>query len=145
MFPEDDYLARIGRALYANNYLEWLIIEVIGLLGSTKSTASLASMQGGNLLRALQQSIGLSSIPDAALRQRLEDLARDYDLLIDERNDIAHARPATTPDDLPRLYRWAPKRTDNTAFISEVQLEGFVERALDLNRRFDEARQTLTH
>ena len=99
-------------------------------------------MEGGRILKALRASVDGSALEGPA-REGLIELTNDYERLVRVRNDITHARPATTPEGAQRLYRWAPPRTARTASITEQALKDFVDSALALNRRFDQARQQL--
>jgi hypothetical protein len=74
MYPEDTYLMQPGRAVYANNYLEWLIIEVIQLLDATATMADLAAMAGGQIVKSLDSAIAGRKNLDANLIARLADL-----------------------------------------------------------------------
>lgn len=143
MYPEDSYLTNLGRTLYANNYLEWLIIEVVGLLDPSATVTDLAAMEGGRIAQSFRRAMTAVSGLDAGLLASLHDLSRDYDLHVSRRNGIAHARPATAPDGKQRLYRWDVKRGVSPHFVKGQDLIDFAANALDLVRRFEGVRQRL--
>lgn len=139
MYPEDSYLTKLGKAIYAMNYLEWIIIEVILLLKSSKSIDQLAGMDGGQLNNELHKVIS----GNIDYKERAMPLAEQHLEIIRKRNDIAHARPATTLKNRQQLYRWAPTKTTRAQFITEEELEAFTISAEELDRKFDHLRQKI--
>jgi hypothetical protein len=62
---------------------------------------------------------------------------------VNKRNEIVHARPATTEWGEQRLYRWDAKRGVTPHFFTGEQLTEFADNAIKLARGFDGVRQQL--
>lgn len=112
MEPEDDYLVALGRAHYLWGYLEWSIVHILDKWDEV-SPAGLAHKSGGQIAGAFR-----STVEDHPERQAL---SAAFDVLVERRNDIAHARPATLAEG-QRLYRWmAPE--NGRAKAEEMNLD----------------------
>jgi hypothetical protein len=111
VYPEQDYLEQLGRALYAMNYCEYLAVEVTCWLNPNLDFARLASSDGGTIARELKAATTRagSTIPGDA-----HHAADDFGRLVDDRNDVVHARPSTDNEGRQRLFRWAPARSRAT-------------------------------
>jgi len=141
MYPEDEYLTLLGRALYAVNYCEYLAIEVTCWLDNTRDFASLAGSEGGGIANALKAAVRLagSSVPTEAA-----DIANDFGHLVDDRNDVIHARPATDDEGRQRLFRWAPTRPRaQTQTVTEDVLNALADASLAIYGRLGKLRKHL--
>lgn len=128
-FPHDGgYTARLGAAVYAFAYVEWLLIEVTRLLEPSHPIESLTGGTSGARAEKLKAALEAASLPaavDQGIGQRFADL-------VVQRNDILHSHPATDPDGRQRLYRWSPRR-GRVGFISDDTLDALIVAAEALN------------
>lgn len=141
MMPEDEYLRRLGRAVYAVAYLEWLVFEVIRLLNPAIGLADLAKLPGGQIVKHLRKAA--ANCIDPETKAELSQLCHEFGLLYRDRNDIVHARPATTGTGEQRLYRWAPGAEKQAGFIDDARLDVLVDGSLNLARKLDSIRLRL--
>lgn len=82
-----------------------------------------------------------------SIDQKLLQLARSFHTLLDERNHIVHAHPATcsgqggTGPTSQRLYRWdgGEGRTGETSWVTTARLDGFADQALALGHQIQAA------
>ena len=111
--PDDGYLAVLGRAAYTWAYTEWTVLYLIHWQ-SGDDLANCAGGTGGAIVKALHRL--LQAPPPAEVSEAAWTLASSGSegllRLSKRRNDILHARPATTPSKQQRLNRWAPGRDD---------------------------------
>jgi hypothetical protein len=138
-FPHDpEYVARLGAAVYAFAYLEWLLIEILGLIdpstGIRETTAGSSGRRASRLDRALKAA-ALPSDVDLGIGHR-------FLALVSERNDIIHAHPATDAQAGQRLYRWAPHK-GKVAFVSDATLTAFIQAVEDLTQDANRLREYL--
>jgi hypothetical protein len=111
------YVAKLGAALYTFQYVEWVIIEILGNLRPDRNVRWSAGQTSGQIARALQDT--LVTMDDPA------DLGTRWVELTQIRDDIVHSRPATDPLGRQRLYRWAPTRQALARFITDEALDKF--------------------
>jgi hypothetical protein len=123
---DPDYTALLGEAVYVFAYAEWLLLEIIRLRDATATHDDLARMMSGEVARRLREA--LSSVPP----DRERGIAAQFAELVQLRNDMIHAHPATAHDGSQRLYRWAPDK-QRFGFVSRGILEQFIADVEDLN------------
>ncbi len=141
MYPEDDYLTLLGRALYSMNYCEYLAIEVTCWLDKNLDFARLAGSEGGAIADALKAAVALAgpSVPVEAV-----EIANQFGLLVYDRNDVIHARPSTDNQGRQRLFRWAPTRPRaRTQTVTEDVLKALADKSLAINERLGALREHL--
>jgi hypothetical protein len=128
-FPHDpEYVARLGAAVYAFAYLEWLLIEILGLLDPSTTMHERTEGTSGRRALRLKEALDSAALP-AEVDQGIGDR---FMALVAQRNDIIHAHPATDPQAAQRLYRWAPDR-GQVAFVSDETLTLFILAVEELN------------
>ena len=93
----------LGRAVYQLNGLEWLVIEVARRLDPTTKIDVLAGMTSMRIAEQLSSKVRhATGLMDDQISE-LQHLAAEYAQLPDIRNNVAHARPATTPNGRQRV------------------------------------------
>lgn len=130
--PEDEYVLLIGQLAYMVSYLEWIIMGDLPRLAhqvpASLTVEALAGKSTGQIAGALAKAA--PAIGDDAVRAYVECAGRVLGEAAERRNDVLHARPATSPDRRQRLYRWKPadgRGAARTFFIDTAWLE----RAID--------------
>jgi len=98
---DDEYAARIGKAVYVFAYYEWTIIYLTDHLKPSEKFVRKYSRGKENhtsrkVLKAFRKA---HEKPEVALskdvRKMLKECAEDFDDLIDSRNALVHAHPIT--------------------------------------------------
>jgi hypothetical protein len=131
--PHDpEYVARLGAAVYAFAYTEWLIFELVQLANQTTAIGQLTAMPAREVALALRRGLGDRGIAS--------DLPDRWEAVVQARHDIVHAHPATDGVEGQRLYRWLPGRA---YFVSNERLTEFIAEVERLNSDADELRNTL--
>jgi hypothetical protein len=126
--PHDpEYVARLGAAVYAYAYTEWLIFEVVRLADPTLSIANLVTMHARDIASALRRGLGKRDIDS--------DIPDRWEAVVQARHDIVHAHPATDAVEGQRLYRWRPERAH---FVSNERLTEFITEVEQLNSDADD-------
>jgi hypothetical protein len=125
---DDEYLFRVGVALYGFNSINNFLIEIIAHLDATADRTLLGDHESGLVLRKFRTVtnlwVGESIEPHASLAASL------FEILNSERTDFVHAYPITSPSGAQVLHR----RRDSKGKYFEVSVEfldSFIER-LDL-------------
>ncbi|MDV7992079.1 hypothetical protein [Rhodococcus sp. IEGM 1374] len=125
-FPDDDYLAAIGRMTYAIGYLEWSILGDLPQIDGLPEALTVEKLAGktvADIGKTLQSN--LDGVEDSETRAWLK-MAADYLLSFsNRRNAVLHGRPATTDDGEPQLSRWT-KKPGEQYFITPKLLEDLV-------------------
>ncbi|KAA1430443.1 hypothetical protein [Mycolicibacter arupensis] len=130
--PEDDYVLLIGQLAYTVSYLEWIILgDLPGLAQHVPASLTVSALAGkstGQIAGALAKAA--PNIGDDAVRAYVECAGRLLGEAANVRNDVLHARPATSPDHRQRLYRWRPAtgQKRHSAFFIDT---AWLERAID--------------
>jgi hypothetical protein len=114
------YVAKLGAALYAFQSVEWVMIEILGKLRTDRGARWSAGRTSGQIARALRDALLMARDP--------QSLGEKWIQLTETRDDIVHARPATDPDGRQRLFRWAPTRQAVARFITDDDLDGFIQK-----------------
>jgi hypothetical protein len=140
--PDDAYLLALGRAIWAVNRLEWVVIEVTGRLDQSHDFGAIADETTGGVSFKFKAAVAGAGLTDGALASELSELADQFAKLATERNDVAHARPQKTDDGRERLYRWSV-RHDVGRFIEDADLHELETRAYDIRRRLSPLRPKL--
>lgn len=131
--PHDpEYVARLGAAVYAFAYTEWLIFELVRLADPTISIADLVAMPARNIAPALRTGLRNRGIAS--------DIPDRWETVVRARHDIVHAHPATDVVQGQRLYRWRPGRAH---FVSNERLTEFMIEVERLNSDADDLRIAL--
>lgn len=131
--PHDrEYVARLGAAVYAFAYTEWLIFELVQLADQTTRISHLIAMPAREVAPALRRGLG-----DRGLASDIPDR---WEELVQARHDIIHAHPATDEVDRQKLYRW---RSGRAHFVSSERLTKFIADVERLNIDADRLRNAL--
>lgn len=137
-FPHDPrYVTRLGAAVYAFAYLEWLLVDIIRLLDADITADWISRRTSGQLADKLVALIAKASLPDEAH----PSIGTRFEELVDERNLIVHAHPATV-DGQQRLTRWSPQHGRFGA-VTDDELDRFIRAAEQLNRDANTTRRHL--
>jgi len=137
--PHDaDYVARLGMAVYAFAYTEWLIIYLVTWLEPSRSVRELGQEWSRQIGRALQEALAKADLP-ASLRDL--NLGDRWLEVLESRNDIIHAHPATDKLAGQRLHRTAPGRVH---WVSSARLTAFVRDVEQINRDANAIRRHLS-
>lgn len=108
--PDDEYLLRLGKVAYAVSYVEWTVLgDLYGLrdrLPANLTVQHLAGKTTGSIAKALRDA--LPEIADPEVHEFIEASAEVLADLSTRRNQVLHARPATTEDGRQRLLRYRP-------------------------------------
>ncbi len=135
--PDDAYLMLLGRAAYTWAYTEWSLLYIIKW-ATGEDLSHLVGGTGGRIVRRFESVVDDLEAPDN-LRDGARESARRLLALNDRRNDLLHARPATTPDtEEQRLNRWAPGNDAATpGFIEHTDIERFITELEDVEDLID--------
>ena len=136
--PDSEYLAALGWAAYCYLGLEWRVVYILHWSDPSKPVAELCSLTGGHLARSLGDL--WTKDPSHA------ELAKRFGDLVDRRNDMAHAHPATQSDPEPaqRLFRHETKRPRRKVeWIDGAWLSGFTEDVQALSRDLEPVRNEI--
>lgn len=113
-YPDDPYLAQVGRLAYAVSGLEWSVLGDLSghaaVLPPALSVGALAGKSTGRIADTIKRH--LNDVRDKDVQAWLREGANALDAVSDIRNHVLHARPATI-NGQQRLYRW---REANDAF-----------------------------
>src|SRR3712207_2966772 len=109
-YPENAYLAELGRSIYALAYLEWGLLGDLPHLQGLPPAISVQAL-AGKTTAVIAQTIrsNLASVSDPKVSEWLQAHAEALDALAPRRNGVVHARPATIGGK-QRLNRWARVR-----------------------------------
>jgi|ERR1044071_1826334 hypothetical protein len=127
-----EYIARLGAAVYAFAYTEWLMFEVVRLADPTISIAKLVAMHASEIAPALRRGLRKRGIAS--------DIPDRWAGVVQSRHDIVHAHPATDEVEGQRLYRWRPGRAH---FVSNERLTEFIVEVEQLNSDANDLRIAL--
>ena len=131
--PHDpEYVARLGAAVYAFAYTEWLMFELVRLADPTIPMSDLVARHAREVAPALRRGLGHRGIAS--------DIPDRWEAAVRARHDIVHAHPATDAVEGQRLYRWLPGRAH---FVSDERLTEFIADVEGLNSDADELRNAL--
>jgi len=131
--PHDpEYVARLGAAVYAFAYTEWLLFELVRLADPTIPISDLIALHARDVAPALRRGLGNRGV--------VSDIPDRWGALVQARHDIIHAHPATDQVGGQRLYRWLPRRAH---FVSTKRLTEFVADVERLNRDANRLRKAL--
>ncbi|MDY0914487.1 hypothetical protein [Rathayibacter festucae] len=105
--PEPEYLVRIGEIAYTASSMEWTILGDLHRLQSTLpanlTLAELEPWETSRIARKLKDEV--PNVTDVGTRDYLTAVYRALFTAGEIRNDVLHARPATTTDGSQRLNR----------------------------------------
>lgn len=144
--PAPSYFQKLGEVSYEISGLEWLVIEVIRRLDPSVSISDLSAMTAGGIAEQLISKVATNrlGVLDSEQQRQLASMAAEFDALRWLRNDVIHARPATTPDGRQRLYRWAPAMNPpTTRWIDDDFLDELLPRIKALSYRVSACRTWL--
>ncbi len=131
--PHDpEYVARLGAAVYAFAYTEWLIFELVQLVDPTIPISDLIAMHARDVAPALRRGLGNRGV--------VSDIPDRWRALVQARHDIIHAHPATDAVEGQRLYRCLPRRAH---FVSNERLTEFVAEVEQLDTDANRLRKAL--
>jgi hypothetical protein len=118
--PHDpEYTALLGAAVYAFAYTEWMLMEILRSLEPDATHASLAELTSGQVAAQLRTAI--EKLPQEEGRE----IGKRFAALVERRNDMIHAHPATAADGAQRLSRWAPHKS-RFALLSDAIVREFI-------------------
>ena len=132
MRPDNDYLSKLGFAHYTIQGTTWNVVYALHY-ATGERVGDLAVSSQRRLATQLKKVWGHDP--------KLLKLAKIFHQLLDERNHIVHAHPATRSTTgntggprSQRLFRWdvGEGRTGETSWVTEARLDRFTERALAL-------------
>jgi hypothetical protein len=105
MYPDDEYLTKIGRLAYLVSYVEWAVLGDLPRLSLPDPLNARALMDGttGTIAGRIERSLPL--VTDPAVAAWLAEAVKTLREVSRIRNDMLHARPATI-DGEPRLLRY---------------------------------------
>lgn len=146
--PDDEYLRLIGSAAYKVGYLEWIplgdLTRLAEHLPKGLTVAALAGKTTGQIASALTKAS--PSIADEPTRRYLAVAGELLAKASAARNDLLHARPATT-DEGQRLDRWKADdhrgphvaKVITTAWLEELNtnLDGWLTQMFAVRQRLD--------
>ena len=123
--PGPDYLSAIGELAFAVSTLEGLLIfDVPRLARALPVTFTAASLAGATTTGIGQRFIDVAGkVTDPGVQRYCAVGGQALREVGTIRNDVLHARPATSPDGGQRLYRWI----GDAAFFLE---DSWMERAI---------------
>lgn len=110
MEPDDDYLASLGRFVYAVALMEWTVLGLLPSIPGLPERLRLEALAGettGGIGRRLADVDLLAEVADPKVRDWLSLFGAHFQVVAERRNAVLHARPAAI-DGKPRLYRWLP-------------------------------------
>ena len=125
-FPDEQYLVLVGRLAYSASYAEGLILFDLPHLPGLPpelSTTSLESRTTGQIADHIEHHLDRIDNRDVAIY--LEACSEGLRRIRDLRNDLLHARPATTVDGLQRLLRRL--RDGEPFWITDEWIESSIE------------------
>ncbi len=98
----DEYIASLGRAVYAFSLLEWNIIWCLERMvpSDIGSVSRKMSMQISKKFSRISQKI-----LDSNLRDQCITVSTEFELLVKKRNALLHAKPGTATDGSQLLFR----------------------------------------
>lgn len=137
--PHDrDYVARLGAAVYAFAYLEWRLLTIIRMLDPAMGHRETEWRTSGQVAHALRAALATADIP-----QELEQgIGERFAALVEIRNDIIHAHPATHPEQGQRLDTWAPRRR-RFGWVDDELLSAFIHDVESVSRDANTLRESL--
>jgi hypothetical protein len=138
-FPDQEYVARLGRLAYAIGYLEWSILGALPDLASVLPASVRLENIVGETTWSIGQRLAEATVEDPALRAWLTKGGAALKEISRRRNAVLHARPATDDAGRQRLYRWHPRR-DQIFWITDEYLDELVEDIYELTRSIDSMR-----
>ena len=118
------YVAQVGQATYAYSYLEWQIVS-IGQKIAPGFGYDMAKKAAGKIAVKLDDELAAFS-GDVSLKADLQAVTQRLKTIVDRRNDLFHAHPATLKGQ-QRLQRWTPTRVFNwepddiVMFVHEIE------------------------
>ncbi len=116
MSKDPDYLESLGRAIYRWAQMEWAIVYLTKEIHPEgRAVQRSATMTAGHIARRLRSALDETNVSDAAFSDA-KSIANEYEALLQRRNDIVHAQPATMSGQ-QRLHR---VRADGTHESIEV-------------------------
>ena len=140
--PDDDYLFRLGVALYGFSSINSFMTEIICLLDNEKSRTELVSdFTSGEILDLFRQTRKKlkSQHRLSEIRKIMQETADLFGKLNTERTDFVHAYPITVKDKEQILHR----RKDDKGKYFEVTnefLDDFISRLHDVSMKLYEIR-----
>lgn len=148
--PEDGYLSLVGQMAYMTTSLEGLIIFDLNGLSTYLPIELTASALAGKTTRTIGTFIQthLESVTDPDVELYLANGANALIEVSEYRNDLLHARPATTEDGKTRLNRWTagnPQNPQKAFWISSDWLVEKIERISQLQQELNDVRPLHRH
>ena len=125
MKPDNEYLSKLGFAHYAIQGTTWSVVYALNYATGERV---------GELAVSSQRRLATRLKEVWRDDPKLLKLARSFHQLLDERNHIVHAHPATRSTAgstggprSQRLYRWdvGEGRTGETSWVTEARLDRF--------------------
>jgi hypothetical protein len=109
-------------AVYVFAYTEWRLVYLINALDPSKTVRVLAEQWSKQIATALRVALAAAELPEPL---RALEVGNRWSDLLDVRNDIIHAHPATDRESGQRLHRWAPTQ-GRVAWVSTERLSAFI-------------------
>lgn len=125
--PEsDEYLFRLGVALYGFASINSFMTEIICHIDSTQNRTKLLDLTSGRVIASFRITMDIAKIKYPQIIPIMEKTLELFSMLNDQRTDFVHAYPITSSKDgkTQILHR----RKDNKKYfeIDEVFLDNFI-------------------
>lgn len=133
----------LAEAIYAGSYLEWALLGDLPRLTDPPEELSIESLSRstmGQVAAAVRR--GASRTTDPAEEAWLKAAADALETVVDRRNQVVHAHPATITGE-QMLYRWAsatPMKAHEAEAITQLDLEALRDLAYEHLRRMNALR-----
>lgn len=139
---DDDYLFRLGIALYGFASINSFMCEVIARIDPRYSHTTLQNKETGEILDIFRQTLKTLKAGERVpvIHQTMQDVADLFEHLNTQRNDIIHTYPITNGDGEQILHR----RKDEKGKYFEVTngfLDSFISRLHDVSTGLDVIRK----
>lgn len=137
---DNDYLFRLGVALYSFASLSSFVAEIATHLDPSINKTDLTAKMGGEILKVFQQSVKAAKVTTPSIGPIGQTAADLFQALNSERSDIVHAYPITSTSGAQILHR----RLDVKGKYFEVTnefLDSFISRLHDVSEKLYEIRK----
>lgn len=142
-FPAEGYMRALAETMYAVSYLEWALLGDLSRLADPPQELSIEGLSRssmGQVAAAVRR--GATSATDSAERAWLEAAADALAEVVERRNQVVHAHPATVRGEQV-LYRWATStqmKPHEAEAITHQHLEALRDLAYEHLRRMNALR-----
>lgn len=103
--PDDDYLYRLGIALYGFSSVASFMTEITALLDKTVNRTALQEKMGGEILNEFRKRVKKAKASNRSIYQTGMEAAQLFEELNTERSDFVHAYPITSQTGEQILHR----------------------------------------